>query len=328
MKNVLIIFGGNSSEHEISCISAKSILNNIDTNLFNVTACGISKDNNWYIYNDKFDNIDKNWLNKNISKVENIIEFLKEFDVVFPIIHGNTGEDGKLEGLLDLFNITYVGSKTLESATGFDKEATKIWFEYLGIKEVPFITVYKSDIDKIESKIDYPLIVKPACGGSSIGINKANNCSELKNSLIEAFKFDKKVIIEKFIKARELEVALLEDNDKLIVSDVGEIISCNTFYDYNAKYEKKSNLEIPAKIDESIRQRIKDIAKNIFINLNLSSYARIDFFLENNNIYINEINTIPGFTEISMYPKLMINEGITYKNLITKLIENAKKASD
>ena len=328
MKNVLIIFGGNSSEHEISCISAKSILNNIDTNLFNVTACGISKDNNWYIYNDIFDNIDKNWLNKNISKVENIIEFLKEFDVVFPIIHGNTGEDGKLEGLLDLFNITYVGSKTLESATGFDKEATKIWFEYLGIKEVPFITVYKSDIDKIESKIDYPLIVKPACGGSSIGINKANNSSELKNSLIEAFKFDKKVIIEKFIKARELEVALLEDNDKLIVSDVGEIISCNTFYDYNAKYEKESNLEIPAKIDESIRQRIKDIAKNIFINLNLSSYARIDFFLENNNIYINEINTIPGFTEISMYPKLMINEGITYKNLITKLIENAKKASD
>ena len=320
MKNVLIIFGGNSSEHDISCISAKSILNNIDTNLFNVTALGISKNNDWYIYNDKIDNLDKNWLDKSIFKVDNIIKFLKQFDVVFPITHGNNGEDGKLEGLLDLFNIKYVGSKTLGSAICFDKEITKILFEHLGINQVPFVTTYNDDININ----DYPVIIKPACGGSSIGINKANNIQELKEGINEALKYDKKVLIEKFINARELEVAVLKDNDNLTISDVGEIVSCNNFYDYNAKYEKDSKLVIPANIDNKLKEKIKEIAKKLFTNLNLDSYARIDFFLEDNNLYINEINTIPGFTEISMYPKLMINKGISYTNLITKLIENAK----
>ena len=324
MKNVLIIFGGNSSEHDISCISAKSILNNIDTNLFNVTAVGISKDGNWYIYNDKFDDLDKDWIHKSIFKIDNIIRFLKEYDVVFPITHGNYGEDGKLEGLFDLFNIKYVGSKTLGSATCFDKEAAKIFFDYLGINQVPFITIYENDIDKIEEKIDYPLIIKPACGGSSIGINNANNKKELQYALNEAFKYDKKVLIEKFINARELEVAVLKDKGELIISDVGEIVSCNNFYDYSAKYEKESKLDIPANIDNELREKMRKISKELFIKLNLDSYARIDFFLENNNLYINEINTIPGFTEISMYPKLMINNGISYKNLITKLLLNAK----
>lgn len=323
MKNVLIIFGGNSSEHDISCVSAKSILSNIDTNLFNVTAVGISKDNNWYIYNDKIDNLDKEWFNKSIFKVDNIIKFLKQFDVVFPITHGNNGEDGKLEGFFDLFNIKYVGSKTLGSAICFDKESTKIFFKYLNINQVPFITIYNEE-EIIEKDIDYPVIIKPANGGSSIGINKANNVNELKEGINEAFKYDKKVLIEKFIDARELEVAVLKDNNKLLISDVGEIVSCNCFYDYNAKYEKESKLEIPANIDSNIKMQITEIAKKVFNSLNLDSYARIDFFLENNNLYINEINTIPGFTEISMYPKLMINEGISYTDLITKLIRNVK----
>ena len=324
MKNVLIIFGGNSSEHDISCISAKSILKNIDTNLFNVTAVGISKNNDWYIYNDKIDILDKDWLNKSIFKITNIIEFLKEFDVVFPITHGNNGEDGKLEGLLDLFNIKYVGSKTLASSIGFDKEASKIFFDYLGIRQVPFITIYERNIKEIENKINYPIIIKPACGGSSIGISKAENKKELKKALKEAFKYDTKIIIEKFINARELEVAVLKKNDDLIISDIGEIVSCNNFYDYNAKYEKESKLEIPANINLDLKNKIKETANKIFNNLNLDSYARIDFFLEDNNLYINEINTIPGFTEISMYPKLIMNEGITYKDLITILIMNAK----
>lgn len=324
MKKVLIIFGGNSSEHKVSCISAKSIVNNIDSKLFKVTLCGISKDNIWYIYNDEFQTLDDNWLNKKIQKIDNIIQFLKEFDVVFPIIHGNNGEDGKLQGLFDLFDIKYVGSKTSASAVGMDKEMSKILFEHLKIKQVPYITVNEDySLKEIEKQISFPLIVKPANGGSSIGIKKANKKSELKKAIHEALKYDKKIIIEKFIKPRELEIAILQDKNKLIVSDVGEILPSNEFYDYKAKYKSDSKLIIPADIDNEISLKIKDYALKIFKNIDAKNYARIDFFLEDNEIYINEINTIPGFTKDSMYPKLIMHTGISYKDLITKLIYNS-----
>ena len=324
MKKVLIIFGGNSSEHKVSCISAKSIVNNIDTKLFNVTLCGISKDNIWYIYNDEFQTLDDNWLNKKIQKIDNIIQFLKEFDVVFPIIHGNNGEDGKLQGLFDLFDIKYVGSKTSASAIGMDKEMSKILFEHLKIKQVPYITVDEDySLKEIEKQITFPLIVKPANGGSSIGIKKANKKSELKKAINEALKYDKKIIIEKYIKPRELEIAILQDKNKLIASDIGEIIPSNEFYDYKAKYKSNSKLIIPSDIDNEVSLKIKDYALKIFKNIGAKNYARIDFFLENNEIYINEINTIPGFTKDSMYPKLIMHMGISYKDLITKLIYNS-----
>jgi len=324
---VLILFGGNSTEHEVSIKSIKSILENIDKKKFKVITAGISKKNEWFIYQDEIRLLDKNWLKRKTKKVENIIEFLKEFDVVFPITHGTNGEDGKLQGLLDLFNIKYVGSKTLASAIGMDKEISKILFSSLNIPQVDYITINKNyNIKDIEKNLTYPLIIKPANGGSSIGINKANNKKELIKSIKIALKYDNKVIVEKFIKARELECAILEDKE-LIVSDIGEINSCNEFYDYQAKYKQNSNTSINANLDINVTNKIKEYAVLAFKGINAKGLARIDFFYdeESNQIYLNEINTLPGFTTISMYPKLITKQNITYKELITKLIKNAKE---
>lgn len=316
MKKVLLLYGGNSSEHDISIISAKSIIKNINSNEFNLIPVYISKDNKWYLG-------DKNNLNKKVNEIDNIIEFIKDFDVIFPITHGNNGEDGKLQGMLDLFNLKYVGSSCLASACGMDKEISKILFDSLNINQVPYITINKNyNIESIKEKINYPMIIKPANGGSSIGISKVNNDKELKKGIKEALKYDKKIIIEKFIKPRELEIAIMENNNELIISNIGEIISCNSFYDFKAKYKKKSELIIPANINNEIANKIKEFATKIFYKFNLKDYVRIDFFLEDNNLYINEINTIPGFTEISMFPKLIMNMGYEYTDIISILINN------
>lgn len=324
MKKILILFGGNSFEHHVSCMSAKSILNNIDNLLYDVTPVVISKNNIWYKYKGDINNIDK-WYNEYIIEIDNIIDFIKEFDVVFPVLHGANGEDGRLQGMLDLFNIKYVGCKTLSSSLCMDKIFSKYVFNYLEIPQVPFIEVKEdTTINEISSKLSFPLMIKPANGGSSIGTSKANNKKELKKAIKIAQKYDKKVLVEKFIKGRELECACIVDKD-IKISNIGEIKSANTFYDYNAKYENdKSYTIIPAELPTEISKKIKEYAKKAFIGINASSLARIDFFYDDNNkqIYLNEINTLPGFTEISMYPQLFINEGYTYQNLITALIEN------
>ena len=267
MKKVLILFGGNSFEHSVSCKSAKTILENIDRNKFDVTAAGIYE-YNWYVFNDKLDLLLNNtWLKGNIQKVDNIIEFLKSFDKVFPIIHGNDGETGALSGLFNLFNIPYVSSDILGHSIGYDKEITKIICNHYNIPQVPSITIQEN---KILKKIDiaFPVIIKPASCGSSIGINVANNIKELNKYVKEAFKYDSKVIIEKFIKVRELECAVLEDK-KLLVSTIGEIKSANTFYDFEAKYVLDSELTIPAQIDKEIIKKfffvVKVQIKNCFI---------------------------------------------------------------
>lgn len=324
---VLILFGGNSLEHEVSVKSAKSILENIDYKKFKTAAVGISKKNEWFIYNDEINLLDKHWLRRKIMKIENIVEFIKDFDIIFPIIHGYGGEDGKLQGLLDLFNIKYVGSKTLASAVGMDKEFSKIIFNHLEIPQVPYITINEEfNIEEIESKIAYPAIIKPANGGSSIGISKANNRKEIIKAIKNAKKYDNKIIIEKFIKARELECAVLEDKE-LIISDIGEIKSCNEFYDYKAKYELNSETINKANIPEDITSLIKTYAKKAFIGINAKGLSRIDFFYdeENRKIYLNEINTLPGFTTISMYPSLMTANNLSYTELITILINNSLK---
>lgn len=320
MKKILILFGGNSHEHNISCKSAKTILENIDNNKFETTAVGIYQ-NNWYIFNDNLDYLtNNNWLESNITKIDNIIEFIKQFDKIFPIIHGNDGETGALSGLFNLFDIQYVGSNILGHATSYDKEITKIICSHHNIPQIPYITLHNNQkIKKID--IEYPVIVKPASCGSSIGINIANNNKELNKYVKIAFNYDTKVIIEKFIKARELECAILEDK-KLIVSTVGEIKSTNTFYDYESKYILDSKLIIPANINKEIIKQIQDYSIKIFKILSLKKLSRIDFLYdyENNKLYFNEINTIPGFTSISMYPQLFNHQGITTKELITKLL--------
>ena len=322
MKKILVLFGGNSYEHYISCLSAKTILENIDKKKYDITTVGISKDNTWYIYNDTLDTLIKDWTKGKINKIDNIIEFLKSFDKVFPIIHGNPLENGNLQGLFNLFDIKYVGTDLLGSIISYDKDLTKIICEKNNIPQVPYITITDNKpLKKID--IDYPVIIKPAKCGSSIGINIANNIKEVNKYIKEAFKYDNKVIIEKFIKSRELECAVLYDK-KLKVSTVGEIKSVNTFYDYDAKYVSDSELIIPAKISKELQKQIQDLSLKIFNILELKDLSRIDFLYDYNNekLYFNEVNTMPGFTSISMYPLLFKEKDISIQELITKLIEN------
>ena len=323
MKKILILFGGNSPEHNISCNSAKTILKNIDKSIYDVTTVGIDKQNNWYIFNDNITYLkDENWIKGNIKKIDNIIKYLKTFDKVFPIIHGNPEENGNLQGLFNLFNINYVGTDLLGSIISYDKELTKIICNYHNIPQVPY-QVIKENKKLKKINIDFPVIIKPAKSGSSIGINIANNIKELNKHIKTAFLYDNKVIIEKYIKCRELECAILEDK-KIITSPIGEIESSNTFYDYEAKYQKDSKLFIPANIDETISTKIQELSIKIFKILELSNLSRIDFLYDynNNQLYFNEVNTMPGFTSISMYPLLFNTINISTKELITKLIEN------
>lgn len=325
MKKILLLFGGNSEEHFVSCKSAKAILENIDISKFVITSVGISKDNNWYIFDDKLEYLDDGtWLNHSLNnKIDNIIEFIKIFDMVFPIIHGTNGEDGKLQGMLDLFNIKYVGCKTLSSAIGMDKDISKIIFNYANIPQIPYITVDNNfNIDNILKELSLPLIIKPANGGSSIGISKANNRDELNKGIIKALKYDKKVIVENFIKGRELECSIIEDNANLYASSIGEIIPYNDFYDYESKYTLDSKTIVPAHLTEDITNKIKALAIKAFKAIGAKGFSRIDFFLIDDKIYLNEINTLPGFTPISMYPKLLINDGYRFKDIITILINN------
>ena len=325
MKKVLILFGGNSFEHKVSCMSAKNILENIDKDKYNITAVGIDQKNNWYHYKSEIEDI-INWVKYNNEKIDNIIDFLKGFDIVFPVLHGANGEDGRLQGMLDLFGIKYVGCKTLSCCVSMDKIFSKYIFNQLNIPQVPFIEITNEiDLDEVIKILSFPMIIKPANGGSSIGISVANNKKELKKAIKEAKKYDNKILAEKFINARELECAVLQKED-IILSTIGEIKSANKFYDYNAKYENnKSYTIIPADLDSDISLKIKEYAKKAFIGINASSLSRIDFLYDENNnqIYLNEINTMPGFTIISMYPQLLIHEGFTYKELISILIDNA-----
>lgn len=325
MKKVLLIFGGNSEEHYISCKSAKSILENIDISKFIITSVGISKNNKWFIFDDKLEYLENGtWLDYCYDKeIRNILDFIKDFDVVFPIIHGTNGEDGKLQGMLDLFQIKYVGCGTLASAIGMDKDIAKRVFNSVGIPQVPSITVDENyDCNSILKKLNFPLIIKPANGGSSIGINIANNIDELNKNIQIALNFDQKVIVETFVKGRELECAIIEDKDKLYASSIGEILPCNEFYDYEAKYKLKSKTIIPAVLETDIEKRIKELALKGFKAINAKGLARVDFFLIDNNVYLNEINTLPGFTTISMYPQLLMYDKYRYKDIISILIEN------
>lgn len=318
MKKVLILFGGNSYEHEISCKSVNFIIDNIDISKFDYKLVGIDYNNEWYEVDNK-NEINKEWKNNNVVKIDNIIEYCKEFDIIFPMIHGNTCEDGKLQSLFELYNIKYVGCNSYSSIICYDKLLTKIFLEKYSIPQVPYI-IYNDNLNL--ENIEYPVIVKPCKCGSSIGINVAYNKKELKKYLKIAKKYDNNILIEKYIKNnRELECAVLEDKNKLIISDIGEIINNGNWYDYDSKYVSKINTVI-SDIDVNIKNDIKNYSKNIFNILGCNGLSRIDFLydLDNKKLYFSEINTMPGFTEISMYPKLINNEGINFNEIITKLL--------
>lgn len=318
LKKVLILFGGNSFEHEVSCNSVNFIIDNIDTNFFNYEIVGIDYDNAWYQVK-KDEKITKEWKKSNLIKIDNVIQYTKKFDIVLPMIHGNTAEDGKLQSMFELFNIKYVGCDSYSSIICYDKLLTKLILEKYSIPQVPYI-IYNDNLNL--EIIEYPVVIKPCKCGSSLGINIAYNKKELKKYLKIAKKYDSNILIEKYIKNnRELECAILEDKKKLIISDVGEIINNGSWYDYNAKYISKFDTII-SNIDENIKKDIMNYSKKIFNILKCRSLSRIDFLydLDSKKIYFNEINTIPGFTEISMFPKLINNEGIEFKEIITKLL--------
>lgn len=318
MKKVLILFGGNSYEHEISCMSVNFIKNNIDKKLFEFKLAGIDFNNDWFEVDNNID-INSNWKNKTINKIDNIIKYLKSFDIVFPIIHGNSGEDGKLQSLFELNNINYVGCNSFSSLICYDKLLTKLILEKHNISQVPYY-IYNESLNL--NIIEFPVIIKPCKCGSSIGINVCNNKKELLKAIKIAQKYDKNILIEKFLTNKlELECAILKKKNKLYISDVGEIKNEDNWYDYDSKYINKINTEI-SNVGKKLKKEIKKCSKNIFNILYCKDLSRIDFFYDLNSekLYFNEINTIPGFTEISMYPKLMNYLGINSKKLITLLL--------
>jgi D-alanine-D-alanine ligase len=322
------------------------IIDNIPKDKYDVIPIGITKEGIWYIFNGDIKDIENDkWIDDNDNirvlfcadrehtcvTISNNKPEKINFDVIFPVLHGKNGEDGTIQGLLQLCGLPFVGPDMAASSACMDKIVTNIMLEYENINQAKFEFLYDYDlkdiekcVTKIKTKIKkYPMFIKPSSAGSSVGVSKAENDDELIKALIKASKEDKKILIEEAIIGRELECAVLGNEDKLIISDVGEIISANDFYDFEAKYANdNSKVCIPApKIDDKIRKKIRDISKKAYMLLNCSGLSRIDFFLDkDNNIYLNEINTIPGFTSISMYPKLMEHSGLNAKELTDKLI--------
>lgn len=328
-----VIFGGMSTEHEISCKSANSLMKNLNKEKYNVYPIFINKKGKWF--EDKEEK----------SEIHNIIQYLQSFDVIFPVLHGLYGEDGTIQGLLEMIKIPYVGCKVLASSVGMDKVYAKIIFEKAKINQAKLVYIRKSNenyiyvdenfdekvlsieelLNLIINKIKFPAFIKPSNSGSSIGINKVNNKQELKKAIIEAFKYDRKVLIEEGINGRELECAVL-GNEEVISSCVGEIKSAEEFYSYDAKYTNQKSLTIiPANISNEKSEEIRKMAIKVFKAIDGKGLSRVDFFIENetDKIYINEINTMPGFTNISMYPKLFEKVGIPYSELLDRLIQLA-----
>ena len=325
-----IIYGGISTEHDISVMSAKSIIENVDKEKYEIHEIYINEYGKYF---------EKGSGER--EEIYNLVWTLKDLDVLFPVLHGLGGEDGTIQGMFEMLKIPYVGSGVLASSIGMDKVYTKVIFEKARIDQAPYIYIKKNKdgyaiidekfeeeefkIEKITDKIKFPMFVKPSNSGSSIGVKKATNNSELKMAIEHAGKYDNKILVEQGIDAREIECAVLEDKD-IIASTVGEIISAEEFYSFDAKYNiQESKTIIPAEIEESKMEEIKKLAVKAFKAIDGKGLARVDFFIEKetNKIYINEINTMPGFTKISMYPKLLEAIGITYSELLDKLIEKA-----
>ncbi|OGT30778.1 MAG: D-alanine--D-alanine ligase A [Gammaproteobacteria bacterium RIFCSPHIGHO2_12_FULL_35_23] len=341
-----IIFGGKSAEHEVSLQSAKNIYQAINKDKYDVVLIGIDKQGQWLLSNDSQLLIEQN--NPRLTKLNlsNEVALVPQsngklvnvhtgqshhaVDVVFPILHGPFGEDGTIQGLLKLANIPFVGAGVLGSAVGMDKDVMKRLLRDAHIPVAKFLSIKEKNIPsfaEVVKSLGLPFFVKPANLGSSVGINKVHTEQEYQAAIAEAFSFDKKVLIEEFIQGREIECSVLGNEDP-IVSLPGEVISHHDFYSYDAKYIDKNgaSLEIPAKISSPATKRIQELALQVFTVLECEDMARVDFFLkEDDTVLVNEINTIPGFTSISMYPKLWEASGIGYSELIDKLIQLALK---
>ena len=346
-----LLYGGRSCEHEVSVTSARCIYQALDSEKYEISLLGISKSGEWVLSDESMPVLDSKVVEPEgqtsimldyhnsgsilpRSTGQNVSHSIASLDVIFPILHGPFGEDGTVQGLFELADIAYVGSGVTGSAVGMDKAVTKAVFTAEGIPQANYQVVRKSRweteredlVREIESGLSYPLFVKPANLGSSVGISKSTTTAELKSAMDLAVKFDLKVIVEEgFENCHEIEVSVL-GNEEPEASVVGEIIPGGDFYDYKDKYvDNLSRVEIPANLPEAVCRVIQDHAKRVFTAIDAAGLARVDFFVsrENHNVYINEINTLPGFTPISMYPKLWEASGLGYSQLLDRLIELA-----
>lgn len=343
---IAVLFGGASSEHDVSLVSAYSVLNNIPKDKYDVMCIGITKKGHWMYYPGEYEDIKTGaWENdpdcctavispdpmqKGILLLgEDDTYHLRRVDAVFPVLHGVNGEDGTVQALCTLAGIPYVGCDMTSSAACMDKAITHTILDAAGIKTAPYCYVQRSclaDIDctcsAIEGKLGgYPMFVKPACAGSSVGVSRATDRESLKNGLKIAFAHCGKVVIETEIIGKEVECAVLGNGADLIASIPGQITPAEEFYDYDAKYKLGTSvLDIPAKITDDEMEAVRTVAKMAYMAMGCSGFSRVDFFVTEDDIILNEINTIPGFTPISMYPKLMDNMGIPYGELLDRLI--------
>ena len=340
-----VVFGGMSTENKVSCVSANSVIKNLNKEKYDIFPIYIDKKGNWFEVTNL--DIDEKTLEESENKIyiNNVMELLKTFNVVFPVLHGLYGEDGTIQGVFELLKVPYVGCGVLASSVGMDKVYSKIIFDKAGINQTKYIYIknygdkyiYVDDVFNEESldiegmsniiikKLKFPMFVKPSNSGSSVGISKANNEEELKKAIVEASKFDRKILIEEGIVGREVECAVL-GNENVISSCVGEIRAADEFYSYDAKYKnQESKTLIPADLSIEKSKEIQSLAIKAFKAIDGKGLSRVDFFIEKSTdkIYINEINTLPGFTSISMYPKLFEQTGIMYTELLDKLIELA-----
>ena len=338
MKKIGLLYGGKSAEHEVSLSTARAVVGALDFNQYEVYPVYITIDGEW---------LTGPQLKAPVNTIEelqfaasnrpnNISQFIEaheklQFDVLFPLLHGTNGEDGTVQGLLEVLNIPYVGNGVLASSAGMDKVVMKQLFEMAGLNQTPYVHFIRSEWEKdAESllnaceKLIYPLFVKPANLGSSVGISRATNRDELKEAIEVALRYDRKIIIEQGVVGREIEMALL-GNDYPKTSVVGEIKPLTKFYDYDSKYkDNTTELIIPAQVTDEVLEKMQEMAKCAFKILDLSGLVRADFFVtEQNEVIINEVNTMPGFTPVSMYPMLWQKSGLSYPELINHLIDLA-----
>lgn len=342
MKKLLILCGGQSTEHIVSRMSCTSVLKNIHQDLYEITLVGIDKDGKWYLLDKHQDDLVKDtWLD-NAKVVSDVLSFIQTHDVVFPILHGKYGEDGTIQGMLEMAQIAYVGCRVLGSSVAMDKIYTKKILDTVGIPQVKSLYVKKrydgqlvvvdhtfhetKDIlTVVKKELGFPCFMKASRSGSSMGCYRVDHEDDFMKRLHEASQYDSHIVIEECIDCIELETAVL-GNDDPIVSRVGQIMPHGEFYTFESKYEdEESRTCIPALVDESIQEKIREYALKVFKAVDGHGLSRVDFFLDKktNQIYLNEINTMPGFTKISMYPQLMADYGIAYPDLIDRLIDLA-----
>ena len=346
MEKIAVIFGGRSGEYEVSMKSAAAIVKNLNREKYEVYPIAMTKDGHWWgpIAAEDVENfIKEKYLHQEIFPqavpggyfCDRSGEIVFLADAVIPIIHGTYGEDGILQGLLELMDVPYVGAGVLGSAVGMDKIIMRKILAFHQIPQVRFEAVERAEmeediecvVERIEEKLPYPIFIKPSNAGSSVGVSKAHTRENLIAGLWKAAKFDSRILAEEGIAAREIEISVM-GNEKPQCACAGEIVACNEFYDYKAKYiDNKSVAHIPAELKEIERDMIENLAKKAYVALNCAGLGRMDFFIDrrNGSIYLNEINTLPGFTEISMYSKLWQERGMEMAELLDALLGYAKE---